>query len=302
MRVTTSQIYDRPSLLMSSLNARADRLSTEVGTGKALHTPSDNAAGWQQLSGLRRAGADDKAYDANVKMAQTLLAATDTALGTVETQLQRAKTFAVQAGSETMTPEGREALRIEIDAIITDLLGVANTKDTRGHPIFGGASGDTAYARQADGSIAFVGGGDAAPIPLGDGLSVAATESGPRAFGGIPTAGGDTDMFAILTAFSAALAPDAAPGGIDTAMTDLDAALSQLGSTRASLGARAFSVDLEADRLVDAKVTREAARTAVEDADTADSILELQKTLTVLQATQASFTKLTAMSLFSYLR
>lgn len=302
MRVTTSQAYDRPSLLMASLNSQADRLQTQVATGKKILAPSDSASGWQQLAGLKRAAADDGAYASNIKMAQSLLAATDTALDTVETQLQRAKAFAVQANSDTITPEGRAAILKEVEAIVTDLLGAVNATDTRGQPLFGGAAGDAAYARQPDGSIAYVGQGEAAPIPVGDGMEIAATESGPRAFGGIPTANGESDVFAILTAFAAALQPGAEPGGVDTAMTDLDAALDQLGTVRASVGARAFRMDLEAERLVDADVTREAARTGIEDADTATSIAELQKTLTILQATQASFTKLTSLSLFDYIR
>ncbi|MEG3181749.1 flagellar hook-associated protein FlgL [Sphingomonas sp. LT1P40] len=302
MRVTTSQLYDRPSLLMGNLSRQADQLQTQVATGKRILTPSDSASGWQQLSGLKRAEADDGAYGANIKMAQSLLAATDTALEAVETQLQRAKAITVQAGSDTLTAEGRAALKVEVDAIIADLLGVVNAKDTRGQPLFGGASGDTAYARQPDGSIAYAGQGDSAAIPVGDGVSIAATETGARAFGGIQTSSGESDMFAILSALSAALQPGAEGGGVDEAMTNLDAALDQVGTARTSVGARAFRMDLEAERLVDVDVTREATRSGIEDADVTTAIAELQKTLTILQATQASFTKLTSMSLFDYLR
>lgn len=302
MRVTTSQIYDRPSLLMGSLTKQADALQTQIATTKAILAPSDSATGWQQLSGLKRASADDGAYGANIKMAQSLLAATDTALDSVETQLQRAKALAVQAGSDTLTPEGRNALKIEVEAIIADLLGVVNAKDTRGQPLFGGATGDTAYARQSDGSVTYIGQGEAAAIPVGNGVTVAATESGARAFGGIAGQAGATDMFAILTAFAAALEPGAEPGGVDTALGDLDAALDQVGMTRASVGARAFRMDLEADRLIDVKVAREATRSGIEDADTATAIADLKKTLMVLEATQASFSKLSGMSLFDYLR
>ncbi|WP_447727623.1 flagellar hook-associated protein FlgL [Sphingomonas koreensis] len=302
MRVTTNQSFERPSLLMASLTSQADRLQTQVATGKKILAPSDSASGWQQLSGLRRATADDTAYTSNVKMAQSLLAATDTALDSVETQLQRAKTLAVQANSDTVTPEGRAAILKDVQAIIADLLGVANSKDTRGQPLFGGAAGDAAYARQPDGSIAYVGSGDAASIPVGDGIAVAATETGARAFGGIPGANGETDMFAILTAFAAALQPGAGAGGIDTAMSDLDAALDQIGTTRASVGARAFRMDLEAERLAEVDDTREATRSGIEDVNPATAIAELQKTLTILQATQASFTKLTSLSLFDYIR
>jgi flagellar hook-associated protein 3 FlgL len=41
---------------------------------------------------------------------------------------------------------------------------------------------------------------------------------------------------------------------------------------------------------------------ALEDTDVTTAVTQLQKTLTILQATQASFTKLTSLSLFDYLR
>ena len=302
MRVPTNQRFDRPSLLMANLNSQADRLQTQISTGKKILAPSDSASGWQQLSGLKRATSNDDAYASNIKMAQSLLASTDTALDTVHTQLQRAKAFAVQANSQTMTPQGRAAILKEVEAIITDLLGTANTKDSRGQPLFGGAAGDAAYARQPNGSIAYVGTGTAAPIPVGDGIDIAATETGDRAFGGIAGTNGQTDMFAILTAFAAALQPGAEAGGIDTAMKDLDAALDQVGSTRTSIGARAFRMDLEAERLDEVNETRESTRSGIEDVNPATAIAELQKTLTILQATQASFSKLTSLSLFDYLR
>ncbi|WP_066682638.1 flagellar hook-associated protein FlgL [Sphingomonas sp. CCH9-E2] len=302
MRVTTSQSFDRPSLLMTNLTSQADRLQAQVATGKKILAPSDSASGWQQLSGLKRAGADDSAYGANIRTAQALLAATDTALDQVETQLQRARSLAVQANSDTVNAEGRAAIKVEIEAILTDLIGVANSTDTRGQPLFGGTSGTAAFTVQGDGSVMWTGGGEPAAIPIGDGESIAATTSGARAFGGIAASGGTTDMFQILSAFAAALEPDGTAGGVGTAMGDLDAALDQLGATRASVGARAFRLDLEAERLDEAEITREAARTGIEDADTAESIAQLQKTLTILQATQASFTKLTSLSLFDYLR
>ena len=52
----------------------------------------------------------------------------------------------------------------------------------------------------------------------------------------------------------------------------------------------------------DVATDREATRSALEDTDVTAAITNLQKTMTILQATQASFTKLASLSLFDYLK
>ncbi|MBL7344927.1 hypothetical protein, partial [Escherichia coli] len=59
---------------------------------------------------------------------------------------------------------------------------------------------------------------------------------------------------------------------------------------------------LQADRLTSVAETREATRSGIEDTDIPTAVASLQKTLTVLQATQASFSKLTSVSLFDYIK
>jgi flagellar hook-associated protein 3 FlgL len=76
----------------------------------------------------------------------------------------------------------------------------------------------------------------------------------------------------------------------------------QTTAAQASIGARAARVDLVAAQQTTAATDREATRTGLEDVDVTQAITDLQKTMTVLQATQASFSKLSALSLFDYLR
>ena len=116
--------------------------------------------------------------------------------------------------------------------------------------------------------------------------------TGDRAF-----ASGSSNMFAVLAEFSAALgsgadvkaaASKAASGTTDT--------LASVTAAHASVGARGTRLELVADQLSYAATARDDARGAVEDVDLAATISDF------LQATQASFTKLTALSLFDYLR
>lgn len=298
MRIATSQYYSRPASLMTQLSAQADKIQTQIATGKRIQTASDDPAAYLRLQGLNQQTADDGAYAANITMAQGLLGQADSTLDSVESQLQRALELATQAANGTMSDDNRKAVSEELKSIRDSLFGLANTKDVRGQPLFGGATGDVAYVKAADGSISFAGTGEPSPIPIGEGISIQGSVTGTRAF-----AAGGSDMFAVLGDFAAALdvggdvkaAADAALGGVK-------ASLDSVGLARASAGARAARLDLDTERLADAGEAREASRKDLEDTDITTAVTELQKTLTILQATQASFSKLTSMSLFDYLR
>lgn len=298
MRIATSQLYSRPASLMTKLTAEADRIQTQIATRKRIQTASDDPAAYLRLQTIQRQGADDGAYAANINMAAGLLAQTDTALDGVESQLQRALELASQASTGTMSDSDRKAVAEELTEIRDALFGLANTRDVRGQPLFGGATGDVAYVKAADGTISFAGTGEPSQIPIGDGLSVQGTVTGVRAF-----AAGATDMFAVLGDLAAALEAggDVKAAG-DAALDGINAATKSVTLARTSAGARAARLELDSDRIVDAGEAREDARSALEDTDIPTAATQLQQTLTVLQATQASFSKLTSLSLFDYLR
>lgn len=298
MRIATSQLYNRPASLMTQLTAEADRIQTQIATGKRIQAASDDPAAFLRLAGMQQQTADDGAWAANIGMAQGLLAQTDTTLDSVESQLQRALELATQAANGTLSDANRDAIAEELSAIRDALFGLSNTRDVRGQPLFGGATGDVAYVQAADGTISFAGTDEPSAIPIGEGTSIQGTVTGMRAF-----ASGSSDMFAVLADFTAALeAGGDVKAAADAAMTGLNGALESVNLARASAGARAARLDLDAERLVDAGEARESARTALEDTDITTAVTQLQKTLTILQATQASFTKLTSLSLFDYLR
>ena len=299
MRIATSQMYSRPTSLMTQLTAAADKTQAQIATTKLGITAASDAAAYIKLQQIARATTGDATYKSNITIAQGVTAQTDQTLESVETQMQRALELATRAKSDTLSASDRASIGEELDSIRDTLFALANTKDDiRGQPLFGGATGDTAYVKNADGSISFAGTGEPSVIPIGDGESVQPTISGERVFS---PAG--ADMFAVLGSLSAALksGTDVQAAGA-AALDGINASLDTVALARASVGARGARLDLQADRLTDVAETRETTRSGIEDTDIPTAVANLQKTLTVLQATQASFTKLTSVSLFDYLK
>ena len=297
MQIATSLFYDRSAKTMNALSKHADALQTQISTGKKFAAPSSDSAAYQRLAGITRDTANDKVYAANLTTAASVLKQSDTTLTAISDQLQRASELTVQARNGTLNADARKAIGAEMASIVETVASLANVKDLRGQPIFGGVDGGAAAVKQADGSYALAS-TSVSPIPVGDGASVQANESASR----VLRAGGN-DTLAILSAIATALQSDSYDAAsLDTSLDDLSTASEQVATIQASLGARASRVDLETARLKAVAVDREDTRQSIEGTDITTSITELQKTMTILSATQASFSKLSALSLFDYLR
>ena len=297
MQVSTRLFYDRGAAAMGTLGARADALQTQIATHKRLQAPSDDSVAFTRLRGIAQGTADAEVAGKNLDLAGSVLAQADSTLTSITSQLQRASELTIHARSGTLDKTGLGAIADELDEIVGQLVSLGNTTDARGAALFGGADGGAAVVANADGSFTYAATQPSA-IPTGDGQSVQPGETAARVF---KQAGGDT--LATIMALSAALRAgtdvDAAAG---KAIDDLKTASTQVDSVQASLGARAARVEIDQAALKQAGVDREAARSGLEDTDVTQAITELQKTMTVLQATQASFTKLQGLSLFDYLR
>ena len=295
--LSTGLFYDRGASAMTALTARADTLNTQISTEKRLSSASDDVVAYQRLQTLARGKADDTAYGGNIATAQSLLQQTDTTLTSITSQLQHASELALQAKNGTLSDANRTSIADALGGIVDTLVSLANTRDARGQALFGGtADGDAVTGSGAAHALAAT---TTASIPIGDGQSVQPTETAARVFA-LPGGGNTIDMLARLTA--ALKAGGDTSAALGSAITSLTDATTQVASVQGSVGARAARVDLAASQLKDAAADREVSRSALEDTDVTAAITDLQKTMTVLQATQASFTKLSSLSLFDYLK
>jgi flagellar hook-associated protein 3 FlgL len=293
VNLSTSLFYNRATSTMQKLSAQADKLYEQTSTGKKLLAPSDDSVGYQRLQVINRANADGKQDATNVKIAQSVLQQAGTSLTQMTEQLQRASELVVQAKTGTSSTSAKEAIATELAGILESIVSLANTKDARGMPLFGGRDGDAAVTINA-GALRFAD-GKAPAIPIGDDQSVEATVNAKDFL-----ATEKDDIGSALTAIVAALrSGEAIPDGTSDTVT---AVSDQVTATQASLGAREARVDLQAAQIKSAADDREIARSGIEDAEVTETVIELQKTMTILQATQASFSKLSSLSLFDYLR
>jgi flagellar hook-associated protein 3 FlgL len=299
MQISTTLFYDMASKRMKTLTDRANVLQTQIATGKRVQSASEDAALAQQVAEFDRKDADTAVYQTNLTLAGSMLNQADGVLGNMTGQMQRAKELAIQAANGTQTLETRKQIGLEISSIVDTLMSLANTKNLRGQPLFGTEEGKQAVTRDAaTGAFTFLD-PKVSPVPIGDGQTLQATEGVSNIFvsSDLTTAPNTLVMLQQLADTLAAGDPPAAG-----ALEDITTASEKISYVQASIGARGARVELQQNQLTTASNDRAELRSKVEDVDVTSSIAELQKIMTVLQATQASFSKLSGLSLFEYLR
>jgi flagellar hook-associated protein 3 FlgL len=210
----------------------------------------------------------------------------------------RIQELAVQAANGVLAPVQREAIATELEALRGELIGLANTQGSAGHALFGGETAGQAYTLDALGNPVYAGTASAGTLPLGDGQSVTRGLTGPEVLGS-----GAGDLFIVVRTLSDALrgaAADPAQAARD-ALAPLDNALETITTQQTVVGTRIAWIELAAERRTQMSELRAEDQAEIGGTDLTSAVMQLQQTMTVLEASQASFARLASLSLFNML-
>lgn len=303
--VSTSAFYDRFNLDMSALRSRADALQASIGSGQRLGRSSDDPVAASRLRTLGRADAAAGVDLAIAARASNDLLLTDSALQSFASAVIRAQELATQAANGILTTQQRSGIAIELNQLGKELGRLANTRDSAGHALFGGDTPGDAYAFGPTGAPLYLGTPSASDLPLGDGQSVVRGLTGPE-FLEFGVGAASTNLFAVIKGLADALSgvvPVADPAqAARDAMGALDAGLEAITTQQTVVGARLNWIDLNTDRRTQMGELRAQEEADVGGTDLAEAVSQLQQTMTVLEASQASFARLASLSLFDFLR
>lgn len=299
--LSTSSFYQRALDQMAALRGRADDLQRQIATGERLARSSDDPVAAARLRTLDRTERLTEVDQRNSDRAENDLRLTDSALESVANLIIRAQELAMEAGSGTLGAEQLAAVGEEVASLREALLTIANSRDSAGHALFGGQSTDAAYDDTGPGAV-YVGTNTVDPIDLGEGQSVIPTLTGPEVFT-FDVGGVQTDLFAVLGTLAATLqgGGDASAAATD-ALAGLEAGLTKATTAQTIIGTRLAWIELMDDRRATHGELVAEEKATVGGADLATTTIQLQETLTVLEASQASFVRLAELSLFNILR
>ncbi len=307
MKISTSLLFDRATERMTALQNRLATTQAQMTEGKKVLSPSDSpdqAAAIQRLRGEieRQAGNSD-----TLKSTLQRYAAEETALTSANDIVTRLKELGVQAANDTNTAEDRKSLAVEMKALRDQLVGVGNSKDDSGNYLFSGTRVNTpAFVEDAYGKVSYQGDQTQVRIPAGVERTVSYTRSGSDVFARVVRQDGqgqDTSV-AFFDALDQMVAAVEGNDGaaIQQGLADLDQMNAQISLSLAETGSDQKLVQSQLDVLDQTQLRLKTALSEVEDLDYAEAVTRMQKEVTALQAAMGSFSKMSSLSLFEYLR
>lgn len=299
--ISTSAFYERTNAGLTSLRKQAETLQAQMSSGQKVSKSSDDPVAASRLRDLGRADDIAAANVANANRANSDLSLADSAIQEIASNLATAKELAIQAATGTLSDSQRAAIGEQIKNIRGNIIALANSKDSAGHPLFGGEmAGGLAYEVDSNGVPNYAGTASAGDLSLGDGQSVTRGVTGPEIFN-FSFGGGNTDLFAVLGNLADALQGGSSDpaAAANSALDAMDAGLEKITTTQTVIGGRMNWVDLNISRHERQAEMRELETTDVGSVDPATTITDLQQIMTVLEASQASFVKLASLSLFN---
>jgi flagellar hook-associated protein 3 FlgL len=297
---STSAFFERARANMKDLRSQAEAVQGQLSSGQKLSRSSDDPVAASRLRTLARQEKLASVDIANASRAEADLTLADAALSDMASAIMRAQELTGRAANDTLNADQRTVIGKELDAIYGTLVSLANARDSNGHALFGGESPGEAYSLDASGNATYVGTASSGALPLGEGQTITRSVTGPE-FLNFSVNGTPTDLLAVVKNLAAALqgASTDPAGAARDSIGALQTGLDTLTTGQTVVGTRLAWIELTSERRTDLSELLAAEQKDLGSTDIASSVATLQETLLVLEASQASFTKLAGLSLFN---
>ena len=270
MKISTSYLFDRAT-------------QAQMAASKQILSPSDSP---DKAAAIQRLKGEVQRQESNSRTLQVALQrykAEETALNSSSDILTRLKELSVQAANDTLGPEDRKAVGTEMQALRDQLVSLGNTQDDSGNYLFSGTRVSTpAFAANAEGKIEYMGDQTQTRIPAGaDGQS--------------------TGFFDALDQVIQAV-NSSNTAGIQQGISDLEQMHSGLTISLAQTGSDQKVVQSHLDVLDETTLRTKSTLSDIEDLDYAEAVTQMNKQMMAMEAAMGSFSKISGLSLFEYIR
>ena len=303
MKISTSFLFDRATERMSTIQNKLATTQAQMAESKQILSPSDapdQAAAIQRLKGeVQRQDSHMRTLD----VAMRRYTAEETALSASNDILIRMKELGLQAANDTLAPDDRKAVGVELKALRDQLLSLGNTRDDSGNYLFSGTRVNTpAFAEGADGKVLYQGDQTQTRIPAGVERSVQFTRAGTDVFSRVVRENGQPEGFFNALDQMIQGINGSQTAAIQQGIGDLTQMHDSLTLSQAQNGSDQIVVQSQLDVLGETALRFKSTLSEIEDLDYAEAVTRMNKEMMAMEAAMGSFAKISGLSLFDYIR
>ena len=273
---------------------RLSDVQERVGSGLRIRRPADDPYGASRVMAARSELERNQQYDRNVAVALSDLAGTEAALVRFTDVLGRASELAIQASTGSIAAAGRQAIALEVQQLITAAIAAGNSSQG-GRYLFAGQLTDTVPFVPDDPTtptvVNYVGNTANIDREITKGTRIAVNITGNRV----------QALYGALIKFrDDLLADNGAALTLDVAA--LETQLDSLLELRSEVGARMRRAEMVQMQLEENEAQVRTLVSQIEQANLAETIVELQMQETAYQAALGAAGRTLGISLLEFLR
>jgi len=309
MKISTQLLFDRAAEQMSLVQNKLADSQAHLAQGKQILKPSDAPDQAAVVQRLKTVMSRQESFLSSMVTLRSRLENEDTTLKSASDLLVRAKEIAVHAANDTLSPINRRALGKEMQAVRDQLLSLANSKDNNGNFLFAGSrSTKPAFDAPAPGeSPVYQGDQTKMTVMVGEQRSIPTNRTGTDAFVSLnrpgPTPGSvqGVSFFKVMDDLVAGI--DNSNGvAMQRGVDEMTSLLNGMSLAHADIGTDMNVVEQQTGVIEDTILNLKTNLSTVEDLDYAAAITKMNQQLLSLEAAQSSFSKISQLSLFNYLK
>ncbi|EMD1178566.1 flagellar hook-associated protein FlgL [Vibrio harveyi] len=304
MRLSSAQFN---KIVQSSIQTSTTGINTallQMSSGKKMLSASDDPLGSVQLMMLDREQSNINQYQKNISNLRTQLGQSESFLnGANNAQLRAQELVSSILNASNNTPEGREAIASELEGILEQLVGIANSQDPNGDYVLSGTKTETqpVVRDPKTGDFIYQGNDKERMVSVAEGTSLPCNKTAESIFFGNDSDGSDIfnsidNIIKVLR--DPTIEGDSLKESVGSVGKNINDSLADLGSALTDIGAQQGALDRisgahEDNSLLNSKLIGD-----IENVDMGEVTLALKSHMAALQATQMTYTQIQSLSLF----
>ena len=302
MRISNQQLFENSVNQMTQQHSKVADLQSRIAEGKQLLNPSDNAEKTALIQRLNSALGRQKVYESTLDSVSARLDLEDSTILSSTDMLQRLKELVLLSNDGSISSSDlATAVLAEVTQLREGLLSQANQQDMNGNYVFSGSDVQSAAFTEISGITTYSGNQDNMAVDISETRYFTLNRPGDAIFSNIDRGGVDVGFFQVIDDFISALGTNTGTD-IKRALSEIDTLNSNMAEAIGDVGARQRTVDSQKNIIADTKLRYELMLDAETELDYTLAITQLTSEMLSLEAAQASFAKISQLSLFDYIR